>query len=138
MSYWWLKVDVQNETVSNGSQMTDHFDWWPSRFECKSKWLLWFRIIHLDAKVRFKLYSYKIYKVWILKFELGHQNLHRKWARNRKHEVPCLSKSLKFLNLKFPNFNALLRKYCFLYLKSDWFIWKRASRSSPLGIMKVY
>ena len=56
----------------------------------------------------------------------------------QKHEIPWLSNSLKFLNFKFWNFNALLWKYCFSNLKSDWLIWKRASRSCPLGIMKVY
>ena len=56
----------------------------------------------------------------------------------QKHEVPWLSNSLKFFNLKFWNFNALSRKYCFLDVKSDWRIWKRASRSCPHCIMKVY
>ena len=36
------------------------------------------------------------------------------------------------------NFNALLRKYSLLNLKSDWPMWKRTSRSISLGIMKVY
>ena len=36
------------------------------------------------------------------------------------------------------NFNALLRKYSLLNLKSDWPMWKRTSWSISLGIMKVY
>ena len=40
--------------------------------------------------VRFKLYSYEIKKVWILKFELSHQNLYQKLFRNRNYEAPWL------------------------------------------------
>ena len=50
--------------------------------------------------VRFKLYSHEIKKVWILKFELSHQNLYQKLFRNRNYEVPWLSKNVQNFQFK--------------------------------------
>ena len=69
---------------------------------------------------------------WAIRFLIKNE------SENRKHKVPWLSKFPEIFNSKFWNFNALLRKYSLLNLKSDWLMWKRTSRSISLGIMKVY